>query len=86
MAREANRDTMITVTRADLNDAGTDATIYITVFPEKGEAGALAFANRNRKELGHFLLQRTRGMRLPHMEFVIDQGDKHRRRLEELSN
>lgn len=85
MAREANRNTLITVTRAEVSEDGKRGLIYITVFPDSGEQAALAFANRNRGELGKFLSERTRGMRLPQLEFVIDQGDKHRRRLDELS-
>lgn len=86
MAREANRNTLITVTRTEMSEDGKRATIYITVLPEEGEAGALKFANRNRGELGKFLSERTRGMRIPQFEFAIDIGDKNRRRLDELSN
>ena len=86
MAREANRNSLITVTRVQMSEDGKRATIYITVFPEPGEQAALAFANRNRGELGKFLSARTRGMRIPHIEFAIDLGDKNRRRLDELSN
>ena len=43
-------------------------------------------ANRNRGELGQFLLERTKGMRVPALEFAIDLGDKNRRRIDELSN
>jgi ribosome-binding factor A len=85
LAREANRNTLITVTRAEMSEDSKRAIIYITVFPETGEQAALAFANRNRGELGTFLSSRTRGMRLPQMEFKIDLGDKNRRRLDELS-
>ncbi len=86
LAREANRNSLITVTRVQMSEDGKRAVIYITVFPELGEAAALAFANRNRGELGKFLSSRTRGMRIPHLEFEIDLGDKNRRRLDELSN
>ncbi len=85
LSREANRNTLITVTRAEVGDDGRNATVYLTVFPESGEQAALAFANRNRGELGLFLSKRTKGMRIPHFEFVIDVGDKNRRRLDELS-
>lgn len=86
LAREANRNSLITVTRVQMSEDGKRAVIYITVFPELGEASALAFANRNRGELGKFLSSRTKGMRIPHFEFEIDFGDKNRRRLDELSN
>jgi len=85
LAREANRNSLITVTRAQMSEDGKRAVIYITVFPELGEAAALAFANRNRGELGQFLSKRTKGMRIPHFEFEIDEGDKNRRRMDELS-
>ncbi len=85
LAREANRNTLITVTRTQMSEDGKRAVIYITVYPETGEQAALAFANRNRGELGQFLSKRTKGMRIPKFEFEIDLGDKNRRRLEELS-
>lgn len=85
LAREANRNTLITVTRVEMSEDGKRAVIMITVYPETGEEAALAFANRNRGELGLFLSKRTKGMRLPHLEFQIDFGDKNRRRLDELS-
>lgn len=85
LAREANRNTLITVTRTGISEDGKSAVVFITVYPETGEEAALKFANRNRGELGKFLSARTKGMRLPHIEFQIDLGDKNRRRLEELS-
>ena len=86
MAREANRNSLSTVTRVQVSEDGKHAVIYITVFPELGEPAALAFANRNRGELGKFLSSRTKGMRIPKFEFEIDLGDKNRRRLDELSS
>ena len=85
LAREANRNTLITVTRATMSEDSKQAVIYITVYPESGEAAALAFANRHRAEVAHYLQKRVRGMRIPHFEFKIDEGDKARRRLDELS-
>jgi ribosome-binding factor A len=85
LAREANRNYLITVTRTQFSESGKRAIVYITVFPDSGEKQALEFANRNRGEVGKFLSERTRGVRLPQIEFQIDVGDKHRRRLDELS-
>ncbi len=86
LAREANRNSLITVTRTEMSEDGKRAVIYITVFPELGEQAALKFANRNRGELGKFLSARTKGMRIPQFEFMIDMGDKNRRRMDELSS
>ena len=86
LSREAGRQTLITVTRAELSDNRRTGIIFITVFPDTAEQEAVQFANRNRGELGKFFEKRVRGMRMPHVEFVIDEGDKHRRRLDELTN
>jgi ribosome-binding factor A len=90
LVREAGRQSLVTVTRAELSKDGKRGIIYITVFPltaqagDSAEEGALSFANRNRKELGDFFRKRIKSG-LPHVEFVIDKGEKNRQRLDELS-
>lgn len=86
LVREAGRESLITVTRAELSDDNKRGIIYITVLPDDAEENALSFANRNRTELGHFYKTRIKGAMPPHVEFVIDRGEKNRQRLDELSN
>ena len=85
LAREANRNSLITVTRTTLSSDGKSCIIYLSVFPETAEGPALAFANRNRSELSDFFKKRIRNSLPPHVEFVIDTGEKNRQRLDELS-
>jgi len=86
LAREANRQSLITVTRAQLSEDSKRATVYITVLPNDAERAAVAFANRNRRALVDFLKKRIKGG-IPHtIEFVIDEGEKNRQRLDELTN
>ena len=85
LGREAGPQSLITVTHVELNDDGTRGTIFISVLPEEREEEALKFANRQRTELSRFFTKRVRGMRLPHIEYMIDSGEKNRRRLDELS-
>lgn len=85
LSREAGRKSLITVTRAVLNDKGTHANIMITVLPDSSEESAVDFANRHRKEFGDFFEKRIRGVRLPHIAFTIDRGEKNRQRLDELT-
>ena len=86
LSREAGRQSLVTVTRAELSDDRKRGTVYLSVYPESAEAGAVQFANRHRAEFGTYFEKRVRGMRIPHVEFVIDLGEKNRRRLDELSN
>jgi len=85
LAREANRNTLITVTRTDISSDGKRVNIFITVLPESYEEQAVAFANRNRSELSDFFKKKVKALP-PHVEFVIDRGEKNRLRLDELSN
>ncbi len=85
LMRESNRQSLITVTEARVDEKGQRALIFITVLPDSAEAQALEFANRNKREFGQFLLKRVRGMRIPQVEFIIDKGEKMRQRLDELS-
>lgn len=85
LSRNAGPQSLITVTATDVGEESKHATIYITVMPVEQEGTALAFANRNRSEFSDFLHKRVRGMRVGHIEFVIDKGEKMRQRLDELS-
>ena len=86
LSREANRQSLVTVTRAVVDDGAKRGTIYLTVFPDTAEAAALAFANRHRTEFAEFFKKKVRGAFPPHVEFVIDLGEKNRQRLDELSH
>ncbi|MCX6820167.1 MAG: ribosome-binding factor A [Candidatus Adlerbacteria bacterium] len=85
LVREANPQSLITVTQVVLSGDSKRANIYITVLPESAENAALGFANRNRRELADFFRKRIRGAFPPHFEFLIDKGEKTRQRLDELS-
>ncbi len=85
LSREAGRQSLITVTRAELSDDRRRGTVYLTVYPESAEAAALAFANRNRDEFSEYFQKCVRGMRMPRVEFRLDLGEKNRQRLDELT-
>ncbi len=85
MAREANRNSLVTVTAARLSEDNKRGIIYITVLPETAEDAALAFANRNRREFAEFFEKKVRGVFMPHIEFQIDKGEKSRQQLDQLS-
>lgn len=85
LAREAGRQSLITVTRADLSEDGKRGTVFVTVLPDSAEQNAIDFANRNRTEFGNFYKTRIKGALPPYVEFVLDRGEKNRQRLDELS-
>lgn len=82
--RESNRQSLITVTRAVLSRDSGLATIYISVLPESAEEDVLSFVRRNRPQLRHALQKRIPAARIPTIDVVLDEGEKHRREIDDL--
>ncbi len=76
VSRETNGKSLITVSTVDVNDRADQATIYITVMPEKEEAGALDFLKRKRSEIKKYIQKRLPIARTPFIDFEIDSGEK----------
>ncbi len=84
-ARESNRESLITVTRADVSPDLKNVKIYFTVMPEKFEQAALNFAKRNRTNFRDYIKKNAALPRLPQIDFVIDDGEKNRQRIDDLT-
>jgi len=84
LGRESNRQSLITVTRADVSPDMARSTIYFTVMPTSYEDSALEFTKRLRKEFRAHVKKNTQMRRLPFFDFEIDHGEKHRQHLDTL--
>ncbi len=84
LVREAGPQSLITVTSTHISKDGGQAVIGITVLPESFEQQALLFANRNVRRFSEFFKTRVRGVRMPHITFEIDRGEKNRQHLDTL--
>lgn len=76
ISRETNGKSLITVSTVDVNDRADQGTIYITVMPEKEEAGALDFLKRKRTEIKKYIQKRLPIAHTPFIDFAIDTGEK----------
>lgn len=84
IAAEANRNALITPTRVDISPDLKNATVYITVLPEKHEEDALHFLKRKRSEFKQHL-KKKHFKRLPFIDFEIDYGEKNRQALDTIA-
>lgn len=82
---EANSDPMITVTNVDLSTDCKRAIIFVTTIPDGREADAVIFLKRHATDLRNFLKSKSKIGHIPHLEFMIDAGEKHRQHIDELS-
>lgn len=81
---ESNRTSMITVTAAEMSDDLKNVVIRVTVFPPDEEERALEFIRRKISDFRATLAHELRGAYLPHIQFELDLGEKHRQRMDEL--
>jgi len=81
---ESNRQSLVTVTRANISPDLSKATIYFTVMPDSYQDTVLDFAKRKRTEFRTFVKKHTQLRRLPFFDFEIDYGEKHRQHLDTL--
>ena len=84
LERENDRTSLITVVRATCSPDLKRATIFITVFPDEKEKPALQFAKRKRGELRDILKKNMATKNIPFVDIEIDQGEKHRQKIDEL--
>lgn len=84
ISREANRNNLITVTDASISPDLKQSTIFISVFPNDNEEGALAFLKRHRNDFRSFVKERISFKVLPFVDFKIDEGEKNRQRIDTL--
>jgi ribosome-binding factor A len=82
--REANTNPLITVTSATISPDYKRVTIFFTTIPDGRENDALIFLQRNAKEIRHYLMQKTRLKTIPHLEFSVDYGERHRQHIDEI--
>jgi len=78
------KNTLITITRAEISSDIKSLKIFLTVYPENGEKTALTELARNLSEWQKFLASKFRARFIPRSKFIIDQGEKNRQKVEEL--
>ncbi|MCR4280927.1 MAG: ribosome-binding factor A [Candidatus Kaiserbacteria bacterium] len=84
-ARESNRQSLVTVTRAEVSNDLKTVTVYFSVLPEKYEEDALNFAKRKRTDFREYLKEHSALRYLPTIDFALDMGEKNRQKIEELT-
>lgn len=82
---EAGPGSLLTVTKAKVDDRGGSATIFFTAFPDNKEKSALDFVKRKRSEFRDFIKDQSRLSVIPFIDFEIDFGEKNRQRIDTLS-
>ena len=78
IALESNRQSLITVLRADISPELANAMIYVSVLPESAEKSALDFLKHSRGDFRAWIAKEVRFKRVPTFDFALDFGEKNR--------
>jgi len=81
---EANPNPLITVTNIDLSPDWKRAMVMFTTIPDERADDALIFLKRNASEMRHYFKKHGRFKTIPHLDFMVDAGEKHRQHMDEL--
>lgn len=81
---EANTNPLITITRVTIAPNYRQATIYFTTIPDERENDALIFLQRHAREVRSRIKHDTSLKYIPHIEFAVDRGERHRQHIDTL--
>lgn len=81
---EANNNPLITVTKVVVSKDYRTAQVLITTIPDSAEHDALIFLKRKARELRDYLKRNARLKYIPHIDFDIDYGERHRQHTDEI--
>lgn len=82
---EASSQSLITVTRTILSKNAEHASVFVSIFPPDEARAALSFLSRLTGEFRSHLATHARIHPLPKIEFVLDEGELNRQRLDDLT-
>jgi len=82
--QEANTDPLITVTRVNISQDHSKCTIFFTTMPEGRERDAEIFLTRIAGEMRRFIMKKSNLKIVPHFDFALDVGERHRQHTDEV--
>lgn len=81
---EANTNPLITVTRVDISPDLKRAIVFFTTIPDGKENEALIFLKRSASELRQYIKEHAKLKRIPHLDFMVDAGERHRQHIDDM--
>ena len=83
--RETNGTSLITITDVSIADRGARAIVFFTVLPADKQKAAYDFLKRQRSIFREYVMKHVRMRRIPFFDFEIDEGEKNRQKIDEIS-
>ncbi len=82
---EANTNPLITLTSVSASPDERNVTLRFTTIPDGKEEESLVFLKRSATALREYLKKHSRLKHIPHIEFMVDYGERHRQHIDEIA-
>lgn len=82
---EANTNPLITVTSVSVSPDYRRVTVFFTTIPDDKQADALIFLKRHASDMRTHIKKKSRVKFIPHLEFEVDYGERHRQHIDEIA-
>ena len=86
LSRNSNGESLITITRAENDDKGSQVSLFVSVLPDSAAEKAMKFLKRSRSDFRDYVKKYSALQRPPTIDFVYDIGEKNRQRVFELTS
>ena len=83
--QEANTNPLITITNVNTSPDYRNVTIFFTTIPDGRELDAEIFLKRNARELRQYIKKKSNLKIIPHLDFAVDVGERHRQHIDEIA-
>ncbi len=82
---EANTNPLITVSSLVVSPNNREVRVLFTTIPNSAEGDALIFLKRKGTDLRAYIKKHGRFQYIPHIDFEIDYGERHRQHIDEIA-
>jgi ribosome-binding factor A len=82
---EANTNPLITLTRIDAAPDMKRAIVMVTAYPTEREDAAIIFLKRKGTDMREYIKKHGRLRHIPHLEFMIDYGERNRQHIDDVA-
>lgn len=83
--QEANSNPLITVTNVTVSPDYKKYTVFFTTIPAGRENDSLIYLQRSASEMRNYVKKKTKLKIIPHLDFSIDYGEKHRQDIDAIA-
>ena len=86
LLQETSGDSLITITRVELNKSAHTVSVFCSIYPYSNSSKVFEMLKRKEPQFKKYIKEKSKLKNIPTIRFVIDRGEAHRKKIEDLLN